>query len=80
MKDATLNDTSLGLDPVAKSALKADPDALPGAEALAAVLPTTPAAAAEAYVGDATTDPLSAKESKKPATVKPTTKAAPKAK
>jgi hypothetical protein len=80
MKDATLNDTSLGLDPVAKSALKADPEALPGAEALAAVIPTTPAAAAEAYVGDAKSDPLSAKESKKPGTAKPATKAAPKAK
>jgi hypothetical protein len=71
MKDATLNDTSLGLDPAAKSALKADPDALPGAEALAAVMPATPAAAADAYAEGATVDPLSAKESTKPAAAKP---------
>jgi hypothetical protein len=57
----TLNQTELGLDVVATTALKADPDAPPVADVV-----KTPEDAAAAYADGATVDPLSAEASKKP--------------
>jgi hypothetical protein len=59
----TLNQPDLGLDVVATTALKADPDA--PAPAVADVV-KTPEDAAAAYADGATVDPLSAEASKKP--------------
>ena len=58
----TLNQTELGLDVVATTALKADPDA----PAPVADVVKTPEDAAAAYADGATVDPLSAEASKKP--------------
>lgn len=63
------NDEAAGLDPTPTTALKDDPNWVPG-ELLAKLTPTSPKEAAEAYAGDAKVDPLSAEGSKKPTKAK----------
>lgn len=72
--DESINSAEIGLDTSATSSLKPDPDEVPSTES---VIPTTPVTAADAYAAGAIADPLSAKESIKPAAARPAPKLKP---